>query len=185
MSIILLVGASGSGKTTIGKRLERYGIAQLTSFTTRPMREGEVDGVDYHFVDKKHLDTADLAEISYYNSNTYGLTKDEIDSKLDKYQDVYFVADRNGASQLVDMYPDEVIYFWLNITIDTMIERMENRGDGSQQILDRIRHAVINKELVKPSGVGCEIITLDSTLETIQLADFIASQTTNRSEAVK
>lgn len=162
MSIILLVGASGSGKTTIGKELERYGVKQLVSFTTRPMRDGEMHGVDYHFTNKEDLVESELAEISYYNGNTYGLSKHEIESKLAKHNDVYFITDRNGAKQLVEMYPDKVKYFWINITIEEMVKRMRQRGDRDEQIIERVEHAIDTGELVYPEDVDCNIITLDA-----------------------
>lgn len=163
MSIILLVGASGSGKTTIGKQLEKDGIPQLTSFTTRPMRKGEVDGVDYYFVNGSDIHKHKLAEISNYNGNYYGLLEDEVNKKLKENDNVYFVTDTNGAKQIVEKYPDDTEYFWLNITVDVMIERMRKRGDSDVQILERVKHAVANKELFMPDNVDCNIITLDAS----------------------
>lgn len=50
MTIICLIGPSGSGKTTLATEMETFGIPQLVSYTTRPMRPGETEGVGHHFI---------------------------------------------------------------------------------------------------------------------------------------
>ena len=150
--IILLVGASGSGKTTIGKELEERFVPQLVSFTTRPKRDGEVEGKDYYFKQDGAISTDDskiVIESSTYGNNEYGLYKDEIDSKLER-GDVYFICNKDGAGQIIEFYPDQVVYFWIQIDVSTMIERMRKRGDEEKNILDRIEHAVETSELVVP-----------------------------------
>lgn len=149
--IIILVGASGTGKSTVGKRLEEIGIKQLVSFTTRKKREGERDGVDYYYMaDKSHfkelLNDGEVAEHSTYDGNVYGLLKTEVSSSLSK-GDVYFISNDDGASQLVEMYPDKTLVFWFDIDIKTMIERMRNRGDKAENILSRVEHAISTNEL--------------------------------------
>ena len=162
MSIILLVGASGSGKTTLGKKLEANGIKQLVSFTTRQAREGEIEGMDYYFVDKSNVEHFDLAEISHYGGNHYGLFKREVKIGLEMNEHVYFITDTNGAKQMVEMYPDDTEYFWIDTTLETMVKRMRNRGDNEEQILKRIEHAIDNNETQMPDNIDANIFTLDS-----------------------
>jgi len=150
MKIILLVGASGSGKTTIGKKLEEIGIPQLVSHTTRKQRAGETEGQDYYFVTEEEMKDTELIESSEYDGNIYGLSKEELESESDKHEAVYFITDKNGARQIQGLYPDETVYFWLKITKWRMIERMIKRGDKWNDISKRVVHAMDNGELKSP-----------------------------------
>ena len=81
--MILLVGASASGKTEIAKYLAKsHGIKKAITHTTRKMREGERQDVDYHFVDEatfqRMLKEDKFVEHTCYNGNHYGCSKDEI-----------------------------------------------------------------------------------------------------------
>ena len=54
-SLILFLGESGSGKTTVQRELEKRGVKKVVTYTTRPLREGEADGVEYHFITEERL----------------------------------------------------------------------------------------------------------------------------------
>lgn len=164
MAIIVLIGASGSGKSTVGRRLEESGVPQLVSFTTREKRVGEAHGVDYYFTDKKTIEGlhigVSISEISEYNDNYYGLFSTEIHAKLAMNEDAYFIANADGARQLVDMFPDEVIVFWLSVTIETMVKRMRERGDSEENILSRVEHAIDTRELHRSKGL--DVVKVDA-----------------------
>ena len=81
--MIILVGASASGKTEVAKYLKQhYGIKKVVTHTTRSMRTNEVDGVDYHFVDKQTFlalkNQNYFVEVTNYNNNYYGTSRDEV-----------------------------------------------------------------------------------------------------------
>lgn len=159
--IILLIGASGSGKTTIGKEFEKSGVLPLTSFTTRPMREGEVDGVDYYF--DSNL-TKDVVEFTEYNGNKYGLYSHEVETKLAESKNgVYFICNLDGAKQIVNMYPDDTVVLWLRVSLESMIERMWRRGDNDTAILSRIHHALKTNELEVPYELDPYVINTDTS----------------------
>lgn len=177
--IYLIVGASGSGKSTIGKILEEQGIPQLVSFTTRQKRKGEIDGQDYHFITREKLEALSeksIAEISEYNGNYYGLTKREVSDKLDEFREVYFVTNEDGAKQIIDMYPEDTVVFWLNVTIETMVERMRARGDEEEDILSRVEHAIDNKEIFPPKSVEKYLYILDADNTPEELSEEIVDR---------
>lgn len=167
----LIVGASASGKSTIGKELDKLGMEQLVSVTTRPIREGEVDGIDYHFVSNEEIDRLDLVESTNYAGNTYGLTRDEVFEKT-KYTDTYFITDKHGAEQIIDFLPDDCIYFWVEITPELMLERMIGRGDSAADAVKRYQHALKTGELNPPEA---RHIKLSSLTDSKMNAYFIAS----------
>ena len=170
MAVIVLIGASGSGKSTIGHMLEEEGIPQLISFTTREVRVGEKHGVDYYFVDKKTVEDMGselISEISEYDGNYYGLFTSEVLDKMNDYEDVYFITNSDGARQLVEMYPDDVKCFWLSINIDEMAKRMKKRGDSNDNILSRITHAMTADELFGPEDLDYEIIDANGQIDMV------------------
>ena len=81
--MIVLAGASASGKTEVAKLLaKKYGITKIVTTTTRPKRKGEVDGVDYFFVTPERFEEmireGRFVEYTIYNGQMYGSTKDQI-----------------------------------------------------------------------------------------------------------
>lgn len=150
MSIIILVGPSGSGKDTIGYGLQEEGIPQLVSFTTREIRDGEKHGVDYYYVDKEDMSSLELVESTEYSGNSYGLLKEEVEKSLKNNKHVYFIANADGTQQIKDMYPEEVIVFWLKIDLKTMRSRMIQRGDSEESVQKRLLFAKETGELNRP-----------------------------------
>lgn len=148
--IIVLVGPSGSGKTSIGQVLETKGIPRLVTTTTRQARSGEVDGIDYYFRDFTELDMDEFVEQTIYNKNRYGITKDEVESMLKKYDVVHVSLDKQGADALGTAYPNEAYIVFVKITEEEMIERMKKRGDSQAQINERVLFCRKTKELFPP-----------------------------------
>lgn len=148
--IIILVGPSGSGKTSIGEVLEENFIPRLVTTTTRAARPGEVEGIDYYFRDLSEMDPNKFVEQTFYNKNRYGLTKDEVHSKLEEHKIVHVSLDRKGSKAVKEKYPNESFVVFVKITEDEMIERMEKRGDSKSQIKERVHFARENDELIVP-----------------------------------
>lgn len=147
--IIILVGASGSGKSTVGKELERvYNIKPLVSYTSRPIREGEVDGVDYYFLDRQMAKYSAILSVenTVYDGNIYGVTMEEVEKKRENGDDVYFISDKHGAREMHKHFGEDVVIFWLKINPLTMFIRMIKRGDSIKDSIKRIAHAYKNGE---------------------------------------
>lgn len=142
-----LIGSSGSGKTTIGSRV--FGKdRELVSFTTRPKRLKEVDGVDYHFISieefKKLKAKGLLAEETEYAGNHYGLTMEEIISKGEK-GDCYAVVDFHGYTQLKENVK-EIKSIFIHVDKETLKGRLELRGETPEFIHKRLE--LYEKELL-------------------------------------
>lgn len=135
--MIILVGASASGKTEVAKYLKQhYGIKKVVTHTTRSMRTNEVDGVDYHFVDKQTFlalkNQNYFVEFTKYNNNYYGTSREEVnDNKV-------LIVDPNGLKAFLSLHDSRIVSFFLKADDDIRLERMLSRGDNRQDALARI-----------------------------------------------
>ena len=137
--MIVLAGASASGKTEIAKLLAaKYGITKIVTTTTRPKRKGEVDGVDYFFVTpqqfEKMIREDKFVEYTLFNGNMYGSTKDQISKNK------CVVIDPAGLRSYVGLKDDSIVTFYLEADEKTRRERMVSRGDEPDKIESRIAH---------------------------------------------
>lgn len=146
MNIYLLLGASGTGKTTLGNYLKEWGIPELISTTTRQPRQGEWEGNPYYFVTREQFDLIPMIEKTVYNDNLYGTSKAEVDQVLSSGGPAFAIVDRHGISAFQELYGDlcKVIYVWL--TPITVLERMRARGDKEREAMKRMRHAIETEE---------------------------------------
>jgi guanylate kinase len=139
MSNILfcVTGPSGSGKTSIMRNVMDN---ELLSFTTRPMREGEVDGKDYIFIDYMDyiqlVGKGELVEYTNYGGNYYGLSMEELHTKLKK-DHAFFICDNNGFNQIKEKY-DKVVSIFLYASFADCFNNMQDRGDNIEKIGKRL-----------------------------------------------
>ena len=139
--LITLTGKSGSGKSTIEKMLvNNKGYKRAVSHTSREPRMNEFNGKDYYFVGKEIMLTmyaeGKLAEFIEYNDNLYGVSVDELMNSQ------VIVIEPTGLKQVKEKMKGkkEIISFFLNISEQTMYDRMKKRGDKESDILSRISH---------------------------------------------
>ena len=139
--IYLLLGPSGTGKTTLAQYLKELGIPELVSHTTRLMRPGEVQGKTYYFVKFEDFEQIEMIEQTKYNHHLYGTSKQEVERVLSSSGSAFAIVDRHGIEQYKAIYGDLVktIYVW--VPAELAIERMIRRGDDEDSIVGRIRHA--------------------------------------------
>ena len=135
--MILLIGASASGKTEIAKELTKlFGIEKAITTTTRIPRINEKNGVDYFFVTKEEFQAlakqGRFVETTEYNGNFYGCGKDQIsDSKI-------VIVDPNGLKSFVNLGNRRIITFFMDASEETRFQRMIERGDKKEDSLARI-----------------------------------------------
>lgn len=111
---VVICGPSGAGKDYYARLLSEKGYTFGVSHTTRPMREGETDGVEYHFVDKAEFDKIEFYETVKHGSYHYGLSRKEWDTKQifilnpEGIRTVAYCGDRNNTLVIYLDIPENV-----------------------------------------------------------------------------
>lgn len=138
----VLSSPSGAGKTTIARQLlEESPDLQLSiSVTTRPKRASEVDGRDYHFINKKEYDRkvkrGELLEHAEVFGNFYGTPKDPVEDALASGRSVLFDIDWQGAEQLRAAMPDDVVsVFVLPPSRGELEARLRRRAEDPDDVV--------------------------------------------------
>ena len=147
--LIVLSSPSGAGKTTISRKLMEVdpSITMSVSATTRPMRPGEVDGKDYHFVDDAAFEALvrddELAEWAYVFDHRYGSPKEPIKEALKDGRDILFDIDWQGTQQLEYAFRTDLVrIFILPPSMVELAQRLHDRGTDSEDVIDfRMRRA--------------------------------------------
>ncbi len=149
----VVAAPSGTGKTTVCQCVVAVdGLIEFSvSHTTRPQREGEVDGSDYHFVTREGFERL-IAEDAFlewaiYNGNHYGTSWASIEAPLARGHDVLLEIEIQGAAQVRERRSDARSIFLLPPSMKVLEERLRARGtDSDQQIAGRLDRAGIEVE---------------------------------------
>ena len=136
--MLVLVGPSASGKSAIVKYLTKnYGLVKFITCTTRAIRVGEVNDVDYHFLSQEEFfklyDNDEFIETVYYNGNYYGTLKREAsDNKV-------VILEPQGLNNFVAKI-DSIFAVFLQTDDEVMKQRMIGRGDNMLEINKRLEN---------------------------------------------
>ena len=170
--MLVLSSPSGAGKTTIARRLreEDNGIEMSISHTTRPRRNGEKNGKDYHFVDRESFtrmrDQGEFLEWAVVFDNFYGTTRKPVEDALAAGRDVLFDVDWQGAAALRDQAKNDVVtVFVLPPTAADLEQRLNERAQDSPEIVRRrmlgasneIQHWDEYDYVVINHDIGCSV----------------------------
>lgn len=135
--LFVLSGPSGVGKSTVLERVRELlpGLWYSVSATTRAMRPGEVDGVNYHFVAPERfqelIETGRLLEHAHFAGNWYGTPRDPVEERLAAGEDVLLEIEVQGARQVRSapgLGPEAVLIFLAPPSVDELIRRLVGRG---------------------------------------------------------
>ena len=147
--LIIMSGTTCAGKGTVIKKLlaNHNDIVLSTSYTSRPKRESEIDGVDYYFVSQeefenkiKNGDFLEYAQVQY--GAYYGTPKKEVLELLDSGKDVILEIDVQGAKQIKELYPETILIFIMAPSMREVKRRIMMRGDENiDQIISRFKVA--------------------------------------------
>lgn len=148
-TLYIISAASGAGKTTlVSAVLERVDDLEVSvSHTTRAPREGEVDGVNYHFVDKDTFEAmvedSEFIEYATVFGNMYGTSRQHIQEQLLKGKDVILEIDWQGARQIRQLMPDCRSVYIVPPSTEALRERLMSRGKDDEDIIARrMREAI-------------------------------------------
>lgn len=134
---------SGAGKTSLVKALLEQcdNLRVSVSHTTRPQRPGEIDGVNYHFIDRSSFEAMLIAgqflEQAEVFGNLYGTSQQWVEDSLAAGTDVILEIDWQGAQQVRHLMPDSVGIFILPPSLSTLLERLTGRGQDGQDVIDK------------------------------------------------
>ena len=148
-TLYIVSAPSGAGKTSLVKALldAQPQVRVSVSHTTRPMRPGEVDGVNYHFVSRKEflerLEHDEFLEHAEVFGNLYGTSQRWLEQTLSEGFDLILEIDWQGAQQVRRLMPQAKSIFILPPTQEALRQRLTNRGQDSDEVIEkRMREAV-------------------------------------------
>ena len=148
-TLYIISAPSGAGKTSLVKALidSQPQVRVSVSHTTRTIRPGEVDGVNYHFVSREQflnmLEHNDFLEHAEVFSNLYGTSQAWVENTLKEGMDLILEIDWQGAEQVRRLMPQAKSIFILPPTKEALRHRLTNRGQDSGEIIEqRMREAV-------------------------------------------
>lgn len=141
--MFVLSSPSGAGKSTISRMLlaAEQSIGMSVSYTTRPIRPGEVDGRDYHFVDvetfRRMAEEGAFLEWARVFDHRYGTPRAQVFDTLAQGRDILFDIDWQGAQQLYQLAGGDVVrVFILPPSMEELRERLERRATDSAAVID-------------------------------------------------
>lgn len=147
--LIIISGTTCAGKGTVIKKLlsNHNDIVLSISYTSRPKRDSEIDGIDYYFVSEeefekkiKNNEFLEYAKVQY--KAYYGTPKREVLQQLEKGKDVILEIDVQGAKQIKKLYPETILIFIMAPSMNEVKRRIKLRGDeNNEQILARFKVA--------------------------------------------
>jgi len=137
--IYVLSGPPGAGKSTVREKIltARSSLAYSVSFTSRPPRPGESDGVDYRFVSREDfLERHGQGEFAEYNEifgNLYGTSRKVLEASMAQGQELLLDIDVDGAARLKMRFPQGVFIFLLPPSRQELERRLRGRGTESEE----------------------------------------------------
>lgn len=166
--LLVLSSPSGGGKTSIAKNLlqGRDDLGYSVSATTRPMREGERDGADYHFISRgeflRRREAGEFLESAEYGGHLYGTLRSEIDRIFARGRHAVLDIEIEGARQIRRSFPNSLHLFVLPPSAEVLVGRLTGRNTEPPEVvrhritraaaeLDAVReydYAIVNDDLV-------------------------------------
>ncbi len=155
-SLFLISAPSGAGKTSLvdaliktANNIEAENLCVSVSHTTRPMRPGEVDGINYHFVSAKMfaqmVEKGEFLEHAEVFGNNYGTSKAWVNQRLQENCNVILEIDWQGAAQVKQIMPEAISIFILPPSLETLRARLTSRGQDDSAVIEQRMAEAVNE----------------------------------------
>ena len=142
-ALFVVTGASGTGKTTLVRQAlqDIPSLRFSVSATTRPIRKGEKDGVDYHFLDREtfmaRVAAGEFLEWAEVYGNCYGTLRTPVDEALNMGDSILLDIDTQGAEQVRTTHYAHTSVFILPPSIETLTSRLNARATDTSEVIQR------------------------------------------------
>lgn len=162
-TLFIVSAPSGAGKTTLVQEAVRRDpdLRLSVSYTTRPPREREENGREYHFVDRDTFvgmrDAGAFVEWAEVHDNFYGTSREWLVGQLEQGLDTLLEIDWQGARQMLAAFPDAVSVFVLPPSLDELERRLRRRKTDSEEVIAR-RLQAARGEMLHAQEFGYVII---------------------------
>jgi guanylate kinase len=186
--LTVISGPSGVGKDTIIERLVKMdaNLRYSVSFTTRPKRDYEVDGVHYSFVSKPEFEEligrGELLEWAEYNGFYYGTSRTRVEKHQSQGLDVILKIEVRGAEQVRAKRPDGVFVFIAPPSMAELLHRREVRGSDSEADIEE-RQRVANWEMSHAQYYDYVVTNEDAQVAANDVMEIIRMERKRRQDA--
>ena len=179
--LIVVSSPSGGGKGTLIRRALKTvpNLGYSVSFTTRPAREGETDGRDYHFISddrfRAMIDAGEFLEWAHVHAHLYGTGRSQVARELSEGRDIILEIDVQGAKSVRGLTDDAVSVFILPPSFEVLRERLIGRGsEATDELALRLRNA--RSEVEQYREFDYVVINDDADRAAMQLASIIYAE---------
>ena len=141
--LYIISAPSGGGKTSLMKAVvsKMDNLVVSVSYTTRPPRPGEIDGVNYYFVDiqtfEQMRDHGDFLEYAEVFGHFYGTSKSWVADQIQKNKDIILEIDWQGAEQTRKLFSGAISIFILPPSLDVLYDRLKQRKQDSEAVIEK------------------------------------------------
>ena len=155
--LVILSGVSGAGKDTIKKELLKRmcDATTLPSYTSRTIRDGEQEGVQYHFISKDEFEAkirqGDFYEYDLHHGNYYGTSRELLNEKLSQGKVIIKDIEVNGTENLIKMLGNDtrIVTIFLKVEKEELKKRLIDRGDSIPDIEVRLGRLEYEESKIK------------------------------------